>query len=133
MQAARRRRYPPRCARIRWTAAFRVVRPMRADSPEDIRSYRSVVMAQDVADPGDLLPRDIRFRCLQAIRDPAAGLGDDFEIALDQLTDTPVGDELLEVQSRGIRLDVGDRLENVVSLEPGITLQWHQNTVSASA
>ena len=67
-------------------------------------------MAQDVADPGDLLPGDIRFRCLQAIRDPAARLGDDFEIAFDQLTDPPVGDEPHEVQSGGIRLDVGDRL-----------------------
>src|SRR5580704_12792439 len=93
---------------------------MGADSPEDIRSYRSVIMAQDVADPGDLLPRDLRFCCLQAIRDPAAGLRDDFEIAFDQLADTPVGDEPLEAQSGGIYLDVGDRLENVVSLEPRV-------------
>ncbi|HEX7200842.1 MAG TPA: hypothetical protein VF213_15260, partial [Dongiaceae bacterium] len=90
-------------------------------------------MAQDVADSGDLAPRDIRFCCLQAVRDPTACLGDDFEIALNQLTNTPVGNEPLEVQSGGISLDVGDRLENVVSLEPGIALRRHQKTVSASA
>jgi hypothetical protein len=51
-------------------------------------------VAQDVPDPGDLAPRDIRFRCLQGIPDPTACLGDDFEVALDQLAGAPVGGEL---------------------------------------
>ena len=38
-----------------------------------------------------------------------------------------------KIQSSRIRLNVGDRLKNVVSLEPRIALWRHQNTVSASA
>jgi hypothetical protein len=38
------------------------------------------------------------------------------------LAGAPVGGELREVQSGRIRLNVGDRLKNVVSLEPGIAL-----------
>ena len=38
-----------------------------------------------------------------------------------------------KIQSSRIRLNVGDRLKNVVSLEPRIALWRHQNTVSAWA
>ena len=73
-------------------------------------------MAQDIPDPGDLAPRDIRFRRLQVIRDPAARLGEDFEIALDQLANAPVGGERREVQAKRIRFDIGDRLQNVCAV-----------------
>jgi len=61
-----------------------------------------------VPDPGDLAPGDIRFGCLRGVREPTACLGDDFEIALDQLADAPVGGEPLEVQSSRIRLDADE-------------------------
>jgi hypothetical protein len=66
-------------------SCFQSGKAIGADPPEDVRLHHAVVVAQDVPDPGDLAPGDIRFRCLRGVREPAACLGDDFEIALDQL------------------------------------------------
>ncbi len=82
-------------------------------------------MAQDIPDPGDFAPRDTGFRRLQVIQDPAARLGEDFKIALDQLTNASVGGELLEAQAKRIRFDISDRLQNILRVEPRVAPRRH--------
>ena len=43
-----------------------------------------VIMAQHVADAGNLRPRNFRVPRFQIVAEMAAGLGDDFNAALDQ-------------------------------------------------
>lgn len=81
-----------------------------------------VVVAENVADAGDGLPGDRGLFGLQIGRKMPARLGEDLEVALDQLPRTAVRAKLLEVVAGRVGLDVGDRLEHVLNVDCGIAL-----------
>ena len=70
-------------------------------------------MAQHVADPGDLLPRDVRMPRFHGGWEMPACLGDDFEAARDDPGLLLIGFEGVERNVGGHQLDTLDRLRDI--------------------
>ena len=71
-------------------------RSVRTTFPQDVVGQALIVMADDVADTGNLRPGYLRVPCFQLRVEMAAGLGDDFDAALDEPAFALVGLESLQ-------------------------------------
>ncbi len=92
---------------------FQVGQVVDDEFPNDRRRHSLVVVSQDVADAGDLSPRDIAMPRFQLVRKTAAGLRYDFEASLHQPPEPPIILERLEGKALHHKLDTLDRFHDV--------------------
>lgn len=100
--------------------------------PEDSGGNIFVPVAQDIADAGDLRPRDFRMASLHAGGQVAAGFGYDFNAALDQPVPLPVAFQRFNREITQCLADAGRRLDDVIKPQSDRAPR-HQNTGTASA
>ncbi len=97
--------------------------------PEHIVRNMLVIVAQHVADAGNLRPWNFRMPGFQLVAEMPAGLGNDLDAALDQPPLALVRLEGLERHAGHLAADELDRLYDMVEgaqiLEPEIVARWH--------
>ena len=89
-------------------------------------------MSEDVADAGDVGPRDLGVLGLEIGRNAARCFGDDLEAPLRRKAEPAVAEVVLERFAGSEALDFPDRLEHVLQAGAGIG-ERHQSTSRASA
>ena len=82
--------------------------------PDNLAVYPLILVAQDVADTGDVLPAHILVLRFELAAEVAAGFGNDFYTALHQPSLLPVGLEFVERGPIGHRPDVLNRFDDVL-------------------
>src|SRR5919106_6270568 len=88
------------------------------DPPDDVAGYGRVLVPEDVADRGDVAPRNLGMACLHRRRHAPGSLRDDLDIALDRLTQHRFAIEILALPRMAILLDQSDGFSNVLEVEP---------------
>jgi len=81
--------------------------------PQDSRGDIFVIVAQYVANSGNLLPRNFRIACLQVIREMTAGFGYNLNTALDEPFPLPILFECFERHIYQDAINAFNRLDDV--------------------
>jgi hypothetical protein len=85
--------------------------------PQDGRIGLVIVVPENVADAGNCSPRDVRLVLLKLIGETAACFGKNLEVSFNKLPSASIRTKLLEVIPCGVRLDVGDGIEDVTDVD----------------